>query len=115
MELTFSLLLTLILELPVAGFFFKKNKRRTVYLVCLFVNLVTWPLINIIRLKTDLDLNMVQLFAVIAEGVGYWLILRCDWKKAVLVTVASNVLSFAVIRMVHFEPDILPKKIEIIR
>ena len=115
MELTFSLLLTLILEIPIAGFFFKKRKRRTAYLACLFVNLVTWPLINIIRLKTEWDLNLVEIFVVIAEGFGYWFILNCGWKKAALITIVSNIISFLIIKMVHFEPDILPKKIDIIR
>jgi hypothetical protein len=115
MELTFSLLLTLILELPIVGFFFKARKRRPAYLACLFVNLVTWPIINIIRLKTDWDLNMVEIFVVIAEGLGYWFILNCGWKKAILVTLVSNAISFIVLKLVHFEPDMLPKKIDIIR
>ena len=115
MELTFSLLLTFILELPIAGFFFKKRKRRMAYFVCLFVNLVTWPIMNIIRLKTEWNLNIVEVFVIIAEGIGYWLILKCGWKKAILITIVSNIVSFLIIKMVHFEPDILPEKIDIIR
>jgi phosphatidylinositol kinase/protein kinase (PI-3 family) len=115
MELTFNLLLTLLLEIPIVGFFFKKRKRRTAYLVCLFVNLVTWPIINIIRLKTEWDLNLVEIAVVIAEGFGYWFILNCGWKKATIITIVSNIVSFVLVKLVHFEPDILPKKIDIIR
>ena len=115
MELTFSLFVTLLLEIPIVGFFFKKRKRRSAYLVCLFVNIVTWPIINIIRLNTDWDLNLVEIFVVIAEGLGYWFILNCGWKKATLITLTSNLVSFIVIKMVHFEPDILPEKIDIIK
>lgn len=115
MELTFSLLLTLGLELPIIAFLFKKRKRRTAILVCLFVNLVTWPIVNIIRLKTDWDLNIVEVFVVIAEGVGYWFILNCTWKKAAIISIISNIVSFFIIKLVHFEPDVLPRKIDIIR
>jgi hypothetical protein len=115
MELTFNLLLTLLIEIPMVGFFFKKRKRRSAYLACLFVNFVSWPLFHIIRLNTSWDITLVTIVLVALEGLGYWFILNVNWKKASLITLAANAASFIITKLVHVEPDMFQKKIDIVR
>jgi hypothetical protein len=115
MELTVNLLITLLVEIPIIGFFFKRKKRKSAYLVCLFVNFVTWPIYHIIRLKTDINPDLAMIGAVILEGVGYWFFLNCNWKKATLLTLVANAASFILNKLVHIEPDLFHHKLNIIK
>jgi hypothetical protein len=115
MELAFNLLLIILVELPIVGFFFRKRKRKNALFICLFVNIVTWPIVNIIRLNTNLNLDVVQLFVVIAEGMGYWLICHIGWKKGFLISLLANATSFIVTKFVYLPPDFFQKKIDVIR
>lgn len=115
MQLAFNLLLIILTELPIIGFFFRKRKRKNALIICLFVNIVTWPVINIIRLNTNFNLDMVQIFVVIAEGLGYWLICHIGWKKGFLISVLANAASFIITKFVYLPPDFFQKKIDIIR
>ncbi len=115
MVLAFNLLLILLVELPIVGFFFRKRKRKLALVAGLFVNIITWPLVNIIRLNTDWNLNMVEIGVVIFEGVAYWLLLGRNWKKAILITLLANAASFIVTKSVHITPDFFQTKTNIIR
>jgi len=115
MDLAFNLLLTILVELPIVGFFFSKRKRRSALMVCLFVNVVTWPVVNIIRLSTDWDLNLVEIGVVVLEGIAYWFFLGRNWTKAALIAILANTASFLVTKFVHIGPDFFQKKTNIIR
>lgn len=115
MELAFNLLLTILLELPVVSFFFRKRKRKSALLVCLLVNAITWPMANIIRLNTNWNLNMVEILVVILEGLGYWLIMNVGPKKSFLISILANLLSFVVTKHVYLKPEMFQKNMDIIR
>ena len=113
MHLAFNLLLTLLVELPIISFFFVKRKRKPALMVGLFVNLLTWPLVNIIRLNTDWNLDIVQIAVVIVEGAGYWLFLGHNLKKAAMIAVIANAVSFVITKFVQIPPDFFQKKVDI--
>jgi hypothetical protein len=115
MDLAFNLLLTLLIELPIVAFFFRSKKRKQAITVALFINIVTWPLVNIIRLNTDWNLNIVEIGVVIVEGVGYWLFLGRHIKKSVIITVLANAASFIALKFIHYAPDTIPKAPTLIR
>lgn len=115
MELAFNLLLILLIEIPVVGFFFSKRRRKNAYLVGLFVNVVTWPIVNIIRLNTNWDLNWVQVGVVVLEGALFWLLLGRNLKKAALISILANLASFLITKVVYLPPDFFQKKTNIIR
>jgi hypothetical protein len=114
MDLAFNLILTLLLEIPVVGFFFSRKKRKHAYLVVFLANLITWALVNIIRIKTNLNLDIVQLGVVAFEGFAYLIFMRCSWKKAFLVSIVANLLSYVVTKFVYIGPDFMQKKPDII-
>jgi hypothetical protein len=113
MDLAFNLLLTLLVELPIIGFFFRKRKRKAALMVGLLVNLITWPVINIIRLNTEWNLDVVEIGVVVVEGIAYWLFLGRNITKALLITVLANGASYVVTRFVHIGPDFLQKKVNV--
>lgn len=115
MDLAFNLLLIILVELPIVGFFFSKRKRKSALMLCLFVNVVTWPLVNIIRLNTNWHLEIVQIFVVIAEAVGYWLVLKVGWKKGFLISILANTASFIITKFVYLPPDFFDQQVEIVR
>lgn len=84
-------------------------------MVCLFVNFVTWPLYHIIRLKTDINPDFTMIAVVILEGLGYWFFLNCSWKKATIIALVANAASFILNKLIHFEPEVIQHKIDIIR
>lgn len=115
MELAFNLLLTLLLELPIVAFFFSKRKRKHALLFALLINIITWPIVNIIRFNTNWDLNIVEIFVVISEALAYWLILGVGWKKGSIISILANLVSFFVTKLVHIDPEMFQKKVNIIR
>ena len=114
MDLAFNLLLTLLLELPVIGFFFRRKKRNSALIAGLIVNIITWPLVNIVRLNTDWNLNIVEIGVVVIEALAFWFILEIGWRKAFLMSVIANTISFIVTKFVYIGPDFFQKKSEII-
>ncbi len=116
MELTFSLLLTILLELPIIAFFFRKQKRKYALTIGFFTNIITWSLANIIRFNfQDWNQDYVMIGVVILEGFAYWLFLGRNIKKAVLITIVANAVSYTALKFVHFGPDILQKNTDLIR
>lgn len=115
MDLAFNLLLIILIELPIIGFFYSKRRRKSAYVVGLFVNVLTWPIVNIIRLNTSWDLNWVQAGVVVLEGFAFWLLMGRNVKKAVLISIVANLVSFVVTKFVYLPPDFFQKKTNIIR
>ncbi len=113
MDLAFNLLLTLLVELPIIAFFFRKRKRKAALLVGLLVNLITWPIVNIIRLNTDWSLDMVEIGVVIVDGLAYWFFLGRNISKAVFITVLANAASYLITKFVHLGPDFFQKKVNV--
>lgn len=115
MDLAFNLLLIILIELPIIGFFYSKRRRKSAYAVGFFVNVFTWPIVNIIRLNTSWDLNWVQAGVVVIEGLFFWLLMGRNLKKAALISIIANLVSFLVTKVVYLPPDFFQKKTNIIR
>ncbi|HMO61494.1 MAG TPA: hypothetical protein PKC39_14730 [Ferruginibacter sp.] len=113
MELAFNLLITVLLELPIVGFFFRRKKRKNAYLIALLANIITWPVVNIIKLNSDFNLDIVAVGVVAAEAFIYYYFLDTGWKKALLISFFANLLSYIVTKFVHISPDYFQKKQEI--
>lgn len=113
MDLAFNLLLVLIIEIPIIGFFFKRKKRPNAYVFALLINVISWPIINVIRLNTDWNLLYVQCFITIAETVAYIFFIQCSWKKAILMAVLANTLSFVATKYIKIPESLLKKSDEI--
>ena len=115
MELAFNLLLTILIELPIIGFFFRKRKRKFALMIGFFVNIVTWPIVNIIRLNTEWDLNWVEVGVVIVEGIAFWFLLGRHWKRSAIMAIVANAASFFITKAVQISPDFFQKKTNFIR
>ena len=114
MDLAFNLFLTLLLEVPVVGFFFRRKNRKYAYLVALLTNIITWVALNIVRLNSDLNLNIAAIAMMIVEAVVYALLLDCGWKKAFLISIVANLISFVVTKYVYINPDFLQNNQEVV-
>lgn len=79
------------------------------------INVVTWPVVNIIRLNTEWNLDMVEIGVVIFEGLALWFFLGRNWKKAALISIIANGASFIITKFVYIGPDFFQKKTNIIR
>jgi hypothetical protein len=101
MELAFNLLLTLLIELPIVAFFFRQRKRKYALSIAFFANIITWPIVNIIRINTDWNLNWVEVGVVIAEGFAYWLLLGRHVKRSIIITILANTASFFATKYIH--------------
>lgn len=116
LQLTFNLLLTLAIKLPVIAFFFKKRKRQSAVGIGSIINLVTWILGTIIWLKNP-DVNQLYVRAgiLVAESVAYWFFLGRNWKRAVLISVISNVIVYFATTYITLPDGFFQKKDNMIR
>jgi len=95
MPIWFFFLLTLITELPVVLLFFKKEWKYAL-LIGFLLNLFTWPLLHIFLFRTDININILELGVAFAESLGYYLLMQCNWKKALLVGFLANAISYGI-------------------
>jgi hypothetical protein len=88
-------LLTLLIELPIIFFLFKQN-RKYVLLIAFLLNLFTWPLLHVCLFYTKIDINVLELFVALLESVGFYLLLNCNWRKALLAGFLANGISYGI-------------------
>jgi hypothetical protein len=110
MGLAFDLLLTLLIELPIIALFFKRRKRPVALMYGLLVNLISWTIAHILKISTDINIYLIEITVVIGEGIGLWLLTECGWKKGFLMSIIANSISFLATSLIHFDPDALQNK-----
>jgi hypothetical protein len=110
MGLAFDLLLTLLIELPIVALFFKRRKRSKALMYGLLVNLVSWPVMHILKLSAGVNIYLIEIIVITGEAIGLWLLMECGWKKGFLMAVIANCLSFAATNFIHFDTEILSDK-----
>lgn len=129
-QLTFNLLLTLLVKLPVVAFFFKTKKRGPAVTVALVINLVTWIIGTIVWLKLaeaaapaasaetkvfDTTQLYIRISVCIVEAIAYWFFLGRNWKRAVLLSVISNVAIYFAAQYITLPEGFFQKKDNMIR
>jgi hypothetical protein len=128
-QLTFNLLLTLLVKLPVVAFFFKTKKRAPAVGIALVINLVTWIIGTIVWLKLaetvvpvspeikvfDTTQLYIRISGCIVEAIAYWFFLGRNWKKAVLLSVISNVVIYFAAQYITLPEGFFQKKDNMIR
>jgi hypothetical protein len=93
MNIWWYFILTLVIELPLVGLFFKKDAKYAL-LIGFLLNLFTWPLLNIILYYTNWNINLLEAGVAITESIGYFLLMQCSWKKALAVGFTANAISY---------------------
>jgi len=95
MEIWIYFLATLIIELPIACIFFKKEWKYAL-LISFLLNLFTWPLLHILLFYTGININLLETGVAITESIGYYLLMQCSWKKALALGSIANAISYAI-------------------
>lgn len=95
MPFWFYFILTLVLEMPIVLLFFKKQWKFALA-VGFLLNLFTWPLLHVLLFYGGIDVNILEIGVAFAEGLGYWLLMRCSWQKGFGVGFLVNAFSYGV-------------------
>ncbi len=120
MELAFNFILILLIEIFLIGFFFRRKKRKNAYMAAFLMNIITWPIVNIIILTTDLYdksrlLNpLVQIPLIIGEILFLRLYIPTTTRKAIIIGLLANVLSIVATYYIKLPGDLFQKKQEIL-
>lgn len=85
--------LTLLLEAPVVGLFYRRRWREAVVPFFL-LNLFTWPLLHYLMLTTRIPVWQLETGIWLTEGTGYALLLKTPAPRALLVSGLANGLSY---------------------
>jgi len=88
-------LLTLLIELPVVCFFFRKQVTH-VLIAGFLLNLFTWPLLHVLLYTYDINVYLLEICVAVTESIGYRLMMNCSWKKALLVGFVANTASYGI-------------------
>ena len=94
MILALNFLLTVLIELPIIALFFKRKKRRLAIPIALVINIISWSVSHIIFFTTDTNMNYVAIGLGIGEAIAFHKFLECNWKKAIVLSLLVNCLSF---------------------
>ncbi len=95
MPVWFYFALTLIIELPVVILFFKKEWKFAL-LIGFLLNLFTWPVLHILLFYSTADINILEIGVAIIESIGYYILLQCNWKKALALGFTANAFSYGI-------------------
>ena len=107
MGLAANFFLTILIELPIIALFFKRKKRQAAVLMALLINIISWAITNIIFFTTDVNMTYVAIALAIGEAIAFRKFLECSWKKAIIISIIVNSLSFFATKMIpkdYFEP-----------
>lgn len=115
-QITFNLLVTLAIKLPLVAFFYKKSKRQQAITAALIINLITWVLATIMWLKNP-DVNQVYLRigVTLLEAFAYWFFMGRNWKRALLLAIISNAIVYFITKWVTLPDSLFQKKDNMIR
>ncbi len=115
-KLTFELLLILLVELPIVAYFFRRKKRPTVLTVALLVNVLSWVIGTILWLRNpDVNKFYIKMGTSALEAAVYWYFLGRNWKKAILMSLVANTVSYIITHFVYLPDDFFQKKTNMIR
>ena len=95
MPLYFYFFITLIIELPLVILYFRKQRKQAL-IVGFLLNLLTWPLLHIFLFETTLNIPLLEAGVAIVEGVGYFLLMKCNWWKGLVLSFFVNGLSYGI-------------------
>jgi len=70
--------------------------------------------VHILKISTDINVNLIEVAVVTGEGIGLWLLTECGGKKGFIISIIANSVSFLATRLIHFDPEILQNKQNII-
>lgn len=94
MSLALNFLLTILIELPIIALFFKRKKRQAAVLMALLINVISWSVAHIIFFSTDFNIYYAAIGLAIGEAIAFHKFLECTWKKAIIMSLIVNSLSF---------------------
>lgn len=115
-QLTFNLLLTLVVKLPIVAFFFKRKKRQPAVTVAVVINLITWIVGTLLWLKNpDVNQFFLRIGISVAEAIAYWFFLGRNWKKAILIAIVTNIAIYVAAKFIVLPEGFFQKKDNIIR
>ena len=85
--------LTLLLEFPVILLLYRKEWKKAV-VPCLLLNLFTWPLLHYLLWTTDISINLMEFGIALLESIGYKLLLKGSWGRALAAGFLANGISY---------------------
>ncbi len=129
LQLTFNLLLMLAVKLPIIAFFFRRKRRLSAVTIALVINLITWILSTIVWLKMaetavpvagetrvfDSTQLYIRIGVCIAEAIAYWFFLGRNLKRAILLSLISNIAIYFAAQFITLPENFFQKKDNIIR
>lgn len=86
---------TLIIELPIVLLFFRKDWKFAL-LIGFLLNLFTWPVLQILLFYTNTAVNILEIAVAVTESIGYYILMQCSWKKALVLGFTANAISYGI-------------------
>ncbi len=95
MPVWFFFIVTLIIELPIVILLFIKDWKYAL-LIGFLLNLFTWPLLHILLFYTINNINILEIGVAVTESIGFYLMMKCSWKKALVTGFTANAVSYGI-------------------
>ncbi|MEJ7588532.1 MAG: hypothetical protein WKI04_13305 [Ferruginibacter sp.] len=95
--------MTILVELPIIALFFKRKKRSAALIMAFLINIISWAAAHIIFFSTDFNMNYVAVILAIGEAIAFRRFLECNWKKAIIMSLIVNILSFTAVRFIPID------------
>lgn len=108
MGLALTLLLTLIIELPIIALFFRRKKRQSVLPMAALINIISWSIAHMLFFSTEINIYYIAIGISIGEAIAFHLLLPCDWKRAIIMSIIANSISFLITQQIPVDTELFP-------
>ena len=93
MPLYFYLMLTLLIELPIVVVYFRRQWKLAL-IIGFFLNLLTWPLLHLLLIETNIKIYILEILVAIVEAAGYLIFMKCTRSQAIILSFIVNGMSY---------------------
>ena len=114
MKLALDFFLLILVELPILVLFFKRKKRQNAIYMGLLINIISWSVAHVIFFSTEVNIYYIQALVIIGEAIAFNKVLEVTWKRAIIMSLVLNILSFLVSQLVPLDEllDSRPQQIQ---
>ena len=103
MKLALDFFLLILVELPILVLFFKRKKRQNAVYMGLLINIISWSVAHVIFFSTEVNIYYIQGLIIIGEAIAFNKLLEVTWKKAIIMSLLLNTLSYLVSQLIPLD------------
>lgn len=69
------------------------------------INIISWSAAHILFFSTEINIYFIAIGLSIGEAIAFHFLMACNWKKAIIISIIVNSLSFLITKNIPIDYD----------